>query len=73
MRSTLYGTTRKASGAAKLSAIGAKPVIADYVSELPKALQESGAKRLLFITDFFKAGKMRHERRGGVPAGRPCG
>jgi uncharacterized protein YbjT (DUF2867 family) len=53
----VYGTTRNATSGTKISAIGAKPVIANYVSELPKALQESGAKKLLFITDFFKAGK----------------
>ncbi len=53
----VYGTTRSAAGGAKLSAIGAKPVIANYASELPKALQESGAKKLVFNTDFFKAAK----------------
>ena len=53
----VYGTTRSTSGGSKLAVIGAKPVIANYVSDLPKALQESGAKKLLFITDFFKAGK----------------
>ena len=57
----VYGTTRNSSGAAKLSAIGVKPVIANYTSEVPKALQESGAKTLLFITDYFKAGKMNAE------------
>lgn len=57
----VYGTTRNSSGATKLSTVGAKPVICNYCSELPKALQESGAKRLLFITDFFKAGKMSAE------------
>ena len=53
----VYGTTRSSSGGNKISAVGAKPVLANYVHELPKALEESGAKRLLFITDFFKAGK----------------
>ena len=53
----VYGTTRSSTSGDKISAVGAKPVVANYVSELPKALQESGAKKLLFITDFFKAGK----------------
>lgn len=53
----VYGTTRTAANGKKISAVGAKPVVANYVSELPKALQESGASKLLFITDFFKAGK----------------
>jgi NAD(P)-dependent dehydrogenase (short-subunit alcohol dehydrogenase family) len=53
----VYGTSRTSTGGKKISAVGAKPVIADYVSELPKALRESGAKKLLFITDYFKAGK----------------
>lgn len=57
----VYGTTRNYDGATKLMSIGAKPVICNYSSGLPKALQESGATRLLFITDFFKAAKMNAE------------
>ena len=57
----VYGTTRSSAGGNKISAVGAKPVVANYVLELPKALEESGAKKLLFITDFFKAGKSNAE------------
>ena len=53
----VYGTSRTSTGGKKISAVGANPVIANYVSELPKALQESGAKKLLFITDYFQAAK----------------
>lgn len=55
----VHGTTRNAKGAKKLADICVKPVMCDYTCEIPKALAESGAKRLLFITDFFKAAKQK--------------
>lgn len=66
----VYGTTRSATSGARIAAVGATPVIANYVTEMPKALQESGATMLLFITDFFKSGgsKVEREYQQGVHA-----
>ena len=57
----VYGCTRNAAGGKKLAAINVKPVVCNYTCEIPKALAESGAKRLLFITDFFRAAKNKAE------------
>ena len=54
---TVFGTTRSEHSGKSLTNIGVTPVVCDYTKEMPKALQVSGAKLLLFITDFFKAAK----------------
>mmetsp|Transcript_27198 Transcript_27198/g.54398 ORF Transcript_27198/g.54398 Transcript_27198/m.54398 type:complete len:308 (-) Transcript_27198:173-1096(-) len=53
----VYGTTRSSSGAEKLTAAGIKPIVGDYVTDISRCLDESGAKKLLFLTDFFLAAK----------------
>ena len=55
----VYGTTRSPSGGAALSKLGVKPVVANYVvrEDVERAVRESGAKQLVFITDFFGAAK----------------
>jgi len=51
----VYGTTRTALSGKKLTAIGVTPVVCDYATDLKKGLDECGAKKLFFITDFFLA------------------
>ena len=52
----VYGTTRSAStGADKLKVIGVTPVIGDYTTELSTLLVDSGAHKLLFLTDYWTA------------------
>ena len=57
----VYGCTRSEAGGKKLAEINVRPVLCNYTCELPRALAESGAKRLLFITDFFHAAKNKVE------------
>lgn len=51
----VYGTTRK--NADVLRRRGIKPIVANYTirADLDRAFAESGAKRVVVITDFFKA------------------
>ena len=58
---TVFGTTRSQKSGAKLSAVGAVPIVCDYTKDVPMALQKSGAKKLLFLTDFFLAAKKKAE------------
>lgn len=54
----VFGTTRSATGGAeKLTAIGATPVVGDYTSadDFARFLDETGATKLLLITDFWTA------------------
>ena len=55
----VYGTTRSAKSGAVLEKLGAKPIVANYVvgADGQRAVKESGAKQLVFITDFFGAAK----------------
>jgi uncharacterized protein YbjT (DUF2867 family) len=55
----VYGTTRSAKSGAVLEKLGAKPVVANYVvrADVERAVKETGAKQLVFITDFFGAAK----------------
>ena len=58
-RAAVYGTTRAAGGAAKLERKGIKPIVANYVerADVDRAIKESGATALVFLTDFFLAAK----------------
>ena len=53
----VYGTTRGSKGS--LEKAGVKPIIANYIvkADVERAIKESGAKNLIFLTDFFKAAK----------------
>ena len=53
----VFGTTRNKGGKAKLEKIGVKPIIANYIvrEDVDRALRESGAKQLVFLTDYFLA------------------
>jgi len=52
----VYGTTRSESGAEKLKSIGVTPIVGDYATDLSQCIAKSGgAKKLLFITDYFLA------------------
>ena len=53
----VYGTTRGSKG--RLEKAGVKPIIANYVvkADVERAIKESGAKSLIFLTDFFQAAK----------------
>ena len=55
----VFGTTRSAKSGAVLEKLGVKPVVANYVvrADVERAVKESGAKQLVFITDFFGAAK----------------
>jgi uncharacterized protein YbjT (DUF2867 family) len=55
----VYGTTRSAKSGAVLEKLGAKPIVANYVigADVQRAVKESGAKQMVFITDFFGAAK----------------
>ena len=65
----VYGTSRSATGGKALEKLGVKPVVANYVvrADLERAIRESGAKQMVFITDFFGAakGKMANEEEHG--------
>jgi uncharacterized protein YbjT (DUF2867 family) len=53
----VYGTTRGSKQS--LEKAGVKPIIANYIvkADVERAIKESGAKNLIFLTDFFKAAK----------------
>ena len=53
----VYGTTRSSKG--PLAGSGAKPVVCNYTirSDVDRALESTGAKKLFVITDYFKAAK----------------
>lgn len=53
----VYGTTRSTRSA--LARHGVKPVVCNYTvrADLDRALQQSGAKKLFVITDYFSAAK----------------
>jgi uncharacterized protein YbjT (DUF2867 family) len=56
----VHGTTRSAkSGSGVLEQLGVKPIVANYVvaADVERAIKHSGAKQLVFITDFFGAAK----------------
>ena len=55
----VYGTTRSASGAAKLTAIGVKPITANYTvgADVARAISESGAKKVFGLNDLIGAAK----------------
>ena len=55
----VFGTTRSESGRGVLERIGVKPVVANYVvrADVERAIKESGAKQVVFLTDFFLAAK----------------
>jgi hypothetical protein len=55
----VFGTTRSAENGAGLEKLGAKPIVANYVvgADVERAVKESGAKQMVFITDFFGAAK----------------
>lgn len=57
----VYGTTRSAKSGAALTALGAKPIVANYVvrADVERAIKESGAKQVVFLTDFFGAAKQK--------------
>ena len=54
----VYATTRSKS-ASGLTSKGIKPVLANYADrkDLDRALIETGAKKMLMLTDFFLAAK----------------
>lgn len=53
----VYGTTRSASN--RLASQGVKPVVGNYTvrADLDRAFQETGAKKVFVITDYFRAAK----------------
>ena len=53
----VYGTTR--SGSKYLASIGVKEILADYTNplDLHRAFEESGAKKVFVLTDYFSAAK----------------
>ena len=55
----VYGTTRSAKSGAVLEKLGAKAIVATYVvgADVQRAVKESGATQMVFITDFFGAAK----------------
>lgn len=55
----VFGTTRSAKN--NLASKGITPVIANYTvqADIDRAIKESGAKKVIGITDFFKAAKSR--------------
>ena len=55
----VFGTTRSAKSGAVLEKLGAKPVVANYVvrADVERAVKESGATQMVFITDFFGAAR----------------
>jgi hypothetical protein len=55
----VFGTTRSAKN--NLASKGITPVIANYTvqADIERAIKESGAKKVIGITDFFKAAKSR--------------
>lgn len=66
----VYGTTRSAGGAASLERKGIHPIVANYVvrGDVDRALRESGASVLVFLTDFFLAAG----HKAGVEAAQGC-
>jgi uncharacterized protein YbjT (DUF2867 family) len=57
----VFGTTRSAKNGAVLEKLGAKPIVANYVvgADVQRAVNESGAKQMVFITDYFGAAKQK--------------
>ena len=55
----VYGTTRSKKGAAALEAAGMHAVVANYVkrADVDRAIKESGATKLVFLTDYVLAAK----------------
>jgi uncharacterized protein YbjT (DUF2867 family) len=55
----VYGTTRKSAGSGKLTAFGITPIVANYVvrADVDRAIAESKATSVVFLTDFFLAAK----------------
>ena len=55
----VFGTTRSVKNGAVLEKLGAKPIVANYTvgADVQRAVKESGAKQMVFITDFFGAAK----------------
>ena len=53
----VYGTTRSAKGAAALEAAGVHAIIANYIvrADVDRAIAESGATKLVFLTDYVLA------------------
>lgn len=65
----IWGTTRSAKGVASLEKKGVKGIVANYVvkADIERAIKESGAKNIIFLTDFFlaaKGSKKREEKHG---------
>lgn len=58
----VYGTTRSAGEA--LASRGIKPVVCNYTlrADLDRAFEQSGAKKVFVITDFFRAAKSNADR-----------
>jgi len=53
----VFGTTRSVTGAEKLKSIGVTPLVGNYLvaEDLARMIDESGANKLLFYTDFWTA------------------
>ena len=53
----VYGTSRNANN--QLQSLGIKPIVADYTkrTDLDRSFRESGAKKVVIMTDFFSAAK----------------
>ena len=51
----VFGTTRSTEGGDRLKTIGVTPIVKNYVTNLSECLEESGANKLYFITDFWTA------------------
>jgi len=55
----VYGTTRSAENGAILEKLGVKPIVANYTigADVERAVKESGARQMVFITDYWTAAK----------------
>lgn len=58
----VFGTTRTEASGARLAKIGVIPTVCDYTKDLDRALAETGAKKMIFITDYFLAARKSVER-----------